>query len=514
MRALAYSPDGTTLATGGEDGEVKLWDPASGRERASLPGHTDMVTCLAFSARGGILATGSLDTTVKIWEAGTWRERASLQGHRDGVSALAFGAGRPPDGHGRLRRLGAPLGARRAGLLAVGLPGVCRRGPRPGVLARRPDPPRRRGGRDRTLGRPRRLDRPAARKSTGATANAIASAPDGTSYAAGMPDGEVRLFDADSDRPIASFGGHAGAVMAAAYSPDSRLIASGGRDGTVCLWDVRGRRLLGTFAAAGRADRRRPVLARRPDAGRRVRGHGRGRGVGVIGRGDVLGRRRSPRSGARPAGARARGRVAHLLARRPDARDVRTSTGSSGSGTSPPVGRSGTLTYAGCRSVAFSPDGRYLAAARDGGDVVLWDVRGGRQLGLLKGHRDRVTRIVFAPDGRSLATAGDDKTVKLWSLAARRQTARATLKGDADAHLVRRLLARRQAPGRRRRADGHARHGDALGRRDPEGQGDAGRPRPGRRHGRVLARRPAAGLGRLGRDHPDLGRPRPARPGT
>src|SRR5262249_9681450 len=82
-------------------------------------------------------------------------------------------------------------------------------------------------------------------------ANAIATAPDGTSYAVGMPDGEVRVFDAGSDRMIGSYRVHAGAAMAASYSPDSRLIASGGRDGIVCLWDVPGRRVLGAFAAPG-----------------------------------------------------------------------------------------------------------------------------------------------------------------------------------------------------------------------------------------------------------------------
>ena len=71
-----------------------------------------------------------------------------------------------------------------------------------------------------------------------------------------------------------------------------------------------------------------------------------------------------------------------------------------------------------------------LASSHQGGDVVLWDVRGGRQLALLKGHRDQVDHVVFAPDGRSLATAGKERTVKLWSLATRRQTAAATLKRD------------------------------------------------------------------------------------
>ena len=60
-----------------------------------------MVTCLAFSPRGAILATGSLDTTVKLWETATGRERASLDGHTDGVSALAFATERPADGHRR-----------------------------------------------------------------------------------------------------------------------------------------------------------------------------------------------------------------------------------------------------------------------------------------------------------------------------------------------------------------------------------------------------------------------------
>ena len=79
-----------TLATASEDGEVKLWDVPSGRERARLLGHSDTVTCLAFSPQGAILATGSLDTTVKLWEPATGRERASLHGHTEGLSALAF----------------------------------------------------------------------------------------------------------------------------------------------------------------------------------------------------------------------------------------------------------------------------------------------------------------------------------------------------------------------------------------------------------------------------------------
>jgi WD40 repeat protein len=94
---LAFSPDGRTLASGGSGGVVKLWDVATGRNLAVLPGHTASVGAVAFSRDGRTLASGSSDGTVRVWDVADVNHpspRHTLVGHAALVRSVALS----PDG--------------------------------------------------------------------------------------------------------------------------------------------------------------------------------------------------------------------------------------------------------------------------------------------------------------------------------------------------------------------------------------------------------------------------------
>jgi WD40 repeat protein len=79
VNALAVLPDGR-LASGSDDGTIKLWDPASGSCAATLEGHSDWCDALAVLPDGR-LASGSGDRTIKLWDPASGSCAATLEGH-------------------------------------------------------------------------------------------------------------------------------------------------------------------------------------------------------------------------------------------------------------------------------------------------------------------------------------------------------------------------------------------------------------------------------------------------
>ena len=213
VNAVAFSPVGTSLATGYGDGEIQLWrvTPAGALAPLSRPlvaqkSSTDLVEFVAFSPDGRLLATCGDDGTVRLWSVTDPAGPRPLATVRDS-GTIAFSVAFSPDGHT---------------LAVASADGLTR-------LLDISDP-----------GRPAQLGRPLAGPASYAIS--VAFSPDGRTLAVGSADKSVRLWDvADLARPVLlghPLTGPAGYVYSVAFSPDGRTLAAGVTDGTVWLWRV------------------------------------------------------------------------------------------------------------------------------------------------------------------------------------------------------------------------------------------------------------------------------------
>lgn len=255
--AVEFSPDGRMLARTNNRqvkphetvGEVSLWDAASGALKRTLTGHTrfDEGRPLAFSPDGKTLAVGSWNE-VKLWDPQTGMLKGTLRGNVDHVKAVAFS----PDGKSlatgsrdkqvriwdvRTKSLKRALSGHHFSICSVAF------SPDGRTLATTGDdkPPHSLKLWDVRTGALKR-------KLTGAGgALSVAFSPDGKTLAGGCNDYKVRLWDVRTGALLrtltttehAGMSGETVGVKSVAFSPDGRMLASGDESGNVTLWRVK-----------------------------------------------------------------------------------------------------------------------------------------------------------------------------------------------------------------------------------------------------------------------------------
>ncbi len=365
--SLRFTSDGSRLATGARDGLVLLWDVAGAKEVARLRGHTSAVCRIELSPDGQTLVSGGIDGTTKVWDLAHTNQSLNLQGHETSVAGLAFsGDGdqltsvglsgpvrtwRMTDGELLHASKSQDVGDPMARVSSSGKTITWKDKSNDAMLIR-----------DIVTGRQVRLTWP------DHLPNGLTLSPDDKLLAAAnlTSRGGLAIWNIASGRQLAALDGIMASAMArpywSAFSPDTKLLAIA-QDSGVLLWDWqagKSRRILespGTTmtALAFSADGKLIAVAA-DDAS--------GAGVATV-------------------------RIWDLRANR-----LRAECHGAGQEVA---------------ALAFSPDGRRLATggttSSQQGILNLWDTTGGREVFSAQFPMAMITTVAFSPDGRRLATA-------------------------------------------------------------------------------------------------------------
>ena len=365
--ALTFSRDGQHLAATLREGDVALWEVATGALLFRREAHArHVVWCAAFSPDGQRLATGGSDQSIHLWNVPARRLERVLRGHEDEVWSVLFGA----DGR---------------------------------FLAS--------SGKDETV-RIWPLDLPESAPVPEQLAGRAVISPDSRWVAALEKDKALRVFDAATLAPVATLGREETPL---AFSADGETLLTTVGARTLTRWSWRTGEERGMALAAGGGPAGRIALS--PDEQWLAACLSDGALVvwsavtGEIAFREIL-----------------HGAVAHELAFSPDSRWLGT-THSDFCIRLRAAGAWETQTQIAAHkmrtaALAFSPDSQLLASASWDGTAGLWDVRSGQRLVTFRGHTTSLQDIAFFPGGKLLAILEGDASIAFWDLRSQRASAR------------------------------------------------------------------------------------------
>ncbi len=412
ISGVAYSPDGTTLASSSMNRTVALWNTRTGQREAVLRGHTAQVTGVAYSPDGRTIASSDGNGVVILWDARHAGRHRALPSRNVPIETLTFApsgellATAQDDGRvsiwnpatGRLLRT-LPVGSQIVYAVAFSSDGrQLVTGSAGGAIDMF----------DTATGKRLRV------LHAGSDVNGLALNRNGTLLAAAVGSG-VDLYNMRSGRIVRVLHPNTGTVQTVAFNSDGSRVAAGTAGSganstpTATIWDATSGRLLkllaaptvltsinavafspdgATLASGGTStagtDSSLILWDARPGAGFRVLTGSTGAVTGVA---------------YSPTGAR--------LAATGDASNVVIWDLQSG------VKRTVALSAPG-ETVAFSPDGHTIAAGADDGTVTLWDASSGHRLLVLSHQQDAVFAVAFSPNGQLLASGSADQTVDIY----------------------------------------------------------------------------------------------------